>query len=67
MLLLINEERNISMQQNIEKKISINQLTFSHCLLNYEKRIYTTNIIDNLNRNIHKITKTKSGFTSKNR
>lgn len=30
------------------------------------KVIYTTNIIENLNRNIRKITKTKSGFTSTN-
>ncbi len=26
--------------------------------------IYTTNIIENLNRNIRKITKTKGGFTN---
>ena len=28
------------------------------------KMIYTTNVIENLNRNIRKITKTKSGFTN---
>lgn len=28
------------------------------------KLIYTTNVMENLNRNIHKITKTKGGFTN---
>lgn len=48
-------------------KNNIEELTtFFDYPMELRKVIYTTNIIENLNRNIRKITKTKSGFTSTN-
>ena len=59
--MLSNNEKIILMNYNI---FWLSNRTFFDYPTEIRKMIYTTNTIENLNRNIRKITKTKSAFTN---